>query len=547
MRHRGSSRLRSRLPRLSLPLSPPEFGTRFRPYVNQGLALQVMLAVGILLILAGAVSTGVAALTGQSNQKAATGPRTPSASPADMPVIALEHPTPSPASSQIPLQQYVTHDGETIDGVANATGRSTETLLWANTISEPDKPLPAGVQLNVPPVDGLLYLVQPGDTLARIAEAVEAQPGNITGYAPNHVAQDSDLVPGQLILVPGASIKNRERVVTYDVRRGDTVGAIAGRFGLQPGAILLANDVSDPNLIYEGQALIIPPSSGMVTQVQAGDTLDSLASRWGVDAASIADYPGNNITDPDTLIAGQSVIIPTSKASSTPTAAGPGTAKSASADATPAPPPSTGGSESGVPATSEHGPEDPAPTAPSPEPAQSPANAATSPSPAHPTDAAPSPPQPSPSDGTSASSSPSSPPASPRGNFIWPAKGKITQHFGPTDVKIEPPYEGYPHFHTGLDIANDEGTPVVAADEGTVAFAGWSTNGLGYTVTINHDNGFVTSYGHLAEQPSVTSGERVSKGQEIGLMGSTGNSEGPHLHFMVVLNDSYQNPSDFLP
>ena len=135
----------------------------------------------------------------------------------------------------------------------------------------------------------------------------------------------------------------------------------------------------------------------------------------------------------------------------------------------------------------------------------------------------------------------------PRGNFIWPAKSTISQHLGPTIVTIEPPYDGHPHFHNGLDIANKQGTPVIAADDGTVSYAGWSTHGLGYSVEIDHDNGFVTWYGHLAKPPSVSTGEQVGKGQFLGPMGNTGNSAGLHVHFMVVLNDTYQNPIDFLP
>ena len=119
----------------------------------------------------------------------------------------------------------------------------------------------------------------------------------------------------------------------------------------------------------------------------------------------------------------------------------------------------------------------------------------------------------------------------------------ITQGFGPTDLEIEPPGAGYPHFHTGLDLAADPGTPVLAADGGMVATVGTGTSGYGTYVVIAHAGGLVTLYGHLL-QPLVEVGERVERGQPVGLLGSTGSSTGPHCHFEVRLAD---RPVDPLP
>lgn len=138
-----------------------------------------------------------------------------------------------------------------------------------------------------------------------------------------------------------------------------------------------------------------------------------------------------------------------------------------------------------------------------------------------------------------ASLGPARPPA-----FAWPVpRATITQGFGPTDLAIEPAGTGYPHFQTGLDLAADLGTPVLAADRGMVAAVDSSTSGYGTYVVIAHAGGLVTLYGHLL-QPLVGVGDRVERGQPVGLLGSTGSSTGPHCHFEVRLAD---HPVDPLP
>ncbi|HLI52454.1 MAG TPA: M23 family metallopeptidase, partial [Thermomicrobiaceae bacterium] len=103
------------------------------------------------------------------------------------------------------------------------------------------------------------------------------------------------------------------------------------------------------------------------------------------------------------------------------------------------------------------------------------------------------------------------------------------------------------HFHTGLDIAAPQGTPIHAAAAGTVTAAGWNNYGYGYMVEIDHGNGLVTLYGHMMQQPSVSVGEQVSQGETIGYVGTTGNSTGDHCHFGVELNGVWVNPYNYLP
>ena len=121
----------------------------------------------------------------------------------------------------------------------------------------------------------------------------------------------------------------------------------------------------------------------------------------------------------------------------------------------------------------------------------------------------------------------------------------LTQNFG-----CSPYWWWYPfdanlgcNVHDGLDLASPMYTPLYAADGGIVEYAGWCDCGLGYYVKIDHLNGFKTTYGHMAAQPIVQTGQAVAKGQEIGPMGATGIATGSHTHFMVQLNGVTVDPN----
>lgn len=125
-------------------------------------------------------------------------------------------------------------------------------------------------------------------------------------------------------------------------------------------------------------------------------------------------------------------------------------------------------------------------------------------------------------------------PASPTFNapggaqFIWPTSGGITQYFS--------------WYHRGIDIANRAAPGVATTDGGTVLVAGWPDNsGYGNRVVVDHGNGYKTLYAHLSNI-YVSVGQKVSRGQLIGQMGSTGRSTGTHLHFEVYYNGASVNP-----
>ncbi len=129
----------------------------------------------------------------------------------------------------------------------------------------------------------------------------------------------------------------------------------------------------------------------------------------------------------------------------------------------------------------------------------------------------------------------------PTGTFRWPTSGRITSYFG---GRKSPGGIGSTN-HKGIDIAAPRGTPVYAADGGTVTYSGWMS-GYGYTIRIDHGNGYVTYYAHNSSLVAKV-GQHVYKGQQIAKVGSTGNSTGNHCHFEIRYNGVAKNPLNYLP
>ncbi len=128
------------------------------------------------------------------------------------------------------------------------------------------------------------------------------------------------------------------------------------------------------------------------------------------------------------------------------------------------------------------------------------------------------------------------------GEFAWPTPSchYITSHFSP---RRKNPVSGVWKRHTGTDIGAAYGASIVAANSGTVTLAGWNS-GYGNCVIIDHGGGRATLYAHMSSY-SVSTGQTVQRGQQIGKVGSTGNSTGPHLHFEVLINGTAVDPMQY--
>lgn len=258
------------------------------------------------------------------------------------------------------------------------------------------------------------------------------------------------------------SAKPRRDVVEYTVAGGDTLSSIAGKFSapdnkVDATSIATLNKFTESHVLRPGDVIKIPPTAGVIVTVKRGETIDSLAKKFGLPSAQpIVDWPYNEFANDETfaLTAGQTLVIPGGIAPE----------------------------------------ENIAPVAP--RQVQAPTLFVN---------------------GT--------------GQFVWPTGGTITQYFS--------------WYHGGDDIAASLGTPVLAADSGRVVTVLYQNFGYGYHVIVDHGNSYRTLYGHLS-QIDVSEGQNVGRGERIGLMGSTGRSTGPHLHFEVYKSGTRINPLSVL-
>jgi murein DD-endopeptidase MepM/ murein hydrolase activator NlpD len=123
---------------------------------------------------------------------------------------------------------------------------------------------------------------------------------------------------------------------------------------------------------------------------------------------------------------------------------------------------------------------------------------------------------------------------------IWPVKGWLTAGFG----QRRSPFTGRREMHEGVDISNSVGTQIIAPAEGVVTYTG-PLGAFGNVVSINHGNKIATFYAHL-QQGKVAQGQRVRRGDVIGLVGATGRATGPHLHYEIQVNEVSVDPTEYV-
>jgi murein DD-endopeptidase MepM/ murein hydrolase activator NlpD len=276
---------------------------------------------------------------------------------------------------------------------------------------------------------------------------------------PDYMSNVTDILPNRntaLTLVPDD--RKRAESFVYNIQSGDTLSGIGQKFKISVDAIKYVNGLTDSSVLAVGDAVTIPPVSGLIHKVKDGDSLSSIAEKYDVAPQAIADF--NYILDTSSLAIGSELVVPGAKV----------------------PQPVY------IPQVPVYTPQTPLANVPNL------------------------------GDG-----------------WVWPTSTRIiTQYFA--------------WYHNGLDIAVPWGwgmPSLYATSSGTVTRAGWDPWGLGLVVTINHGNGYESVYGHMS-RIDVGYGEKVSRGEMVGLMGNTGRSTGPHVHFTIKANGVAQNPLNYV-
>ncbi|MAG12156.1 MAG: hypothetical protein CMI52_05140 [Parcubacteria group bacterium] len=255
--------------------------------------------------------------------------------------------------------------------------------------------------------------------------------------------------------LPGAPEEGERRSTSnYVVKPGDTIGAIAERFGVSVETVLWENGLSSRSRIRPGDILKILPTTGVKHTVKKGDTLNKIANKYDVEIDKIL---ATNRLDPESKIAiGESLLIPDGRPIRR---AVPVSRRSSFAVRAPV----------AVPSASDSGTE-----------------------------------------------------------LLWPTSGRVITQY----------YHGR---HSGLDVDGHYDSPIYASEGGVVATAGWNRGGYGNYIIIDHGGGLKTLYAH-ASKMFVVKGQRVSRGEVIAMVGTTGRSTGTHLHYEVRVGNRRMNP-----
>jgi murein DD-endopeptidase MepM/ murein hydrolase activator NlpD len=281
-------------------------------------------------------------------------------------------------------------------------------------------------------------------------------------------------------------IPSRPRVgiEKYVVSQGDTLFSIAEKYGVKPESVLWFNFDTlgdNPALLAIGQELNIPPVDGVLHKYKSGESLATIAEFYSYSteatAQDIVEWPGNNLDPYETNIDqpnipdGTMIIVPNGSRELR---------------------------DWGPPAISRDNPAVAAYYGPG-------------------------------SCGSIVEG------AVGNGTFVWPTSLKYLSG------------NDFSAIHRGIDIAGAEGNPIYAVDSGVVVYAGWSNYGYGNLLVIDHGTGWQSAYGHMSAI-AVTCGQNVGQGERVGAVGNTGNSTGPHLHFELNnLLYGKVNPWDYLP
>lgn len=329
----------------------------------------------------------------------------------------------------------------------------------------------------------------------------------MASYRPGGAGQQQDITGS--VSAPPQPAWDWNGGTAITVGRGDTFESLSKRYGVPASAIMQANAITTPSGLRPGQRLVIPrynhaaaPASAprtVVAQPEAGthvvapgETMIGIAKRYNVALKDLA--KANRVEPYVQLRMGERLVIPGRAASAKKPAAV--ASKSAQRQAQP---------KAAAPAQKVASIEPPH-TARAVSPAGNVGEANVK---------------------VSGAGSPS---------FRWPVRGRIIAGFGPKPNGQQ---------NDGINLAVPEGTPIKAAEEGVVAYAGNELKGYGNLVLIRHPNGFVTAYAHASEV-LVKRGDSIKRGQTIAKAGQTGTVNSPQLHFEIRKGSAPVDPTQYL-
>lgn len=323
------------------------------------------------------------------------------------------------------------------------------------------------------------------------SETLEAGLGIDYDYDVEHAEEKlADLtVPGAIAYQPGADepgdpsnppAPTRTKIENYAVQEGDTVSTIAAKFGVNVATILWANGLTTRSTIKPGQTLKILPISGVSHVVKKNDTLGKIAQTYKVSVDEIQSY--NRLSADSVLALGEELMIP----GGTPPALSTTVAARTNINVKPDVPITRIGNKAYDIYQEITGSKDTR---------EKPADIVEE---------------------------------EPATKLLWPTDShQINQYFG--------------WKHTGVDIHGRYNNAIYASEDGVVEVSGWNSGGYGLQVVINHGNGMKTRYAH-ASKLFVKAGQQVKRGEVLAMVGTTGRSTGPHLHFEVIVNGKVRNP-----
>jgi murein DD-endopeptidase MepM/ murein hydrolase activator NlpD len=347
--------------------------------------------------------------------------------------------------------------------------------------------------------------------------------------APAPVAQAPAPKPQPPAWTPRKVVADAVEVATASVTvaAGDSLGRIAARFGVSPGAIAAENGLAAPYTIKVGQTLKIP--GGRYHRVKPGETGIAIARAYGVKWGDVV--TANALEAPYTLAAGQRLRLPGAQDVAAMSLEQRAEAFKVDIDDL------VTGSEPAAATPPRPRPQRPAAsqTARATPPAVVPP-AVTPPAvtpPAVPPKAVAQAPLPK----RQPPSKPLVEPAAFSGRFSWPLEGRVLSTFGPKPGG---------RYNDGINIKATAGAPVRAAADGVVAYAGDGLEGFGGLVLIRHGDGWVTAYAHN-EELLVTRGQAVKRGDIVARAGATGSVDEPQLHFEIRRGRTPVNPLSMLP